>query len=116
MTVIGRPFPKGVSGNPGGRPKTRPFKDAIDRAIEKAEKGEEGAISLDDIALALFTEAKGGNVAAMKELADRTDGKVAQGLEHSGPDGEPMNKEITDQELCRIIAHIMLKADEGKKK
>ena len=71
---------KGQSGNPGGRPKSRPFKDALDRAIKASAEGKEAAISLDDIALALLTKAKSGDVPAIKELAERYDGKVAQAI------------------------------------
>lgn len=117
--TIGRPFQKGQSGNPGGRPKTRPFKEAIDRAIERAERGDDGAISMDDIADALFAKAKSGDTAAIRELADRTDGKVVQGLEHSGPEGEPIEM-ISDNDAVRRMAHMMLKAkrerEEGKTK
>jgi hypothetical protein len=68
-------FKPGQSGNPSGRPKSRPFKDAIDRII-KSENPE----ALEAAARALFNEAKGGNIQAIKELADRMDGKVPQAL------------------------------------
>lgn len=86
--TIGRPFAPGQSGNPGGRPKSRPFKDALDRAIKAAGEGDEGAFTLDDIAKALLTKAKSGDVPAIKELAERYDGKVPQSVavdEDSGP-------------------------------
>lgn len=83
--MVGTPFVKGQSGNPGGRPKSRPFKEALDRAIKASEKGEI-KISLDDIALALLTKAKSGDVPAIKELAERYDGKVPQAIEN-GEDG-----------------------------
>jgi len=33
---------------------------------------------------------------AIKELADRLDGKPAQMLEHSGPDSEPITKVVNE--------------------
>ena len=85
--TIGRPFKPGQSGNPGGRPKSRPFKEAIDRALKASEDAGAG-LSLDDIATALLLKAKSGDVAAIKELAERYDGKVPQAImndEESGP-------------------------------
>lgn len=84
--AFGKPFQPGQSGNPNGRPKSKPFREALDRAIKSAnEAGEEG-LSLDDIAKALLVKAKTGDVPAIKELAERYDGKVAQAIEN-GEDG-----------------------------
>jgi hypothetical protein len=63
-------FKPGQSGNPSGRPKSKPFKEALERAI--AERG------LDNSAIALLVKANSGDVAAIREIADRLDGKVAQ--------------------------------------
>ena|SRR5690348_14960093 len=58
----------GQSGNPGGRPKSKPFKEALEAIIK--ETGLHGA------AAALVAKANTGDVAALKEIADRLDGKV----------------------------------------
>jgi hypothetical protein len=71
-------FKPGQSGNPGGRPKTKPFKEALDRAI--AELGLDGA------AFALVAKANSGDVPALNMLADRMDGKVAQAIVGGGED------------------------------
>ncbi len=63
-------FKPGQSGNPNGRPKSKPFREALDRAI--AELGLDGA------AVALVAKANSGDVPALNMLADRMDGKVAQ--------------------------------------
>lgn len=75
--VIGRPFQPGQSGNPNGRPKSRPFKDALEKAL-KAAGDDKSAIEL--VAAALVEKARSGDVPAIKELADRMDGKVAQAI------------------------------------
>ena len=75
--VIGRPFQPGQSGNPNGRPKSKPFREAIQRALEEA--GDDKA-SLQAVATALVGKALLGDVPAIKELADRMDGKVAQAI------------------------------------
>ncbi len=72
-------FQKGQSGNPGGRGKNRPWRDAIERAIERASK--EGMQVVDDLADALIKKGKEGDVTALKELGDRLDGKVPQVLQ-----------------------------------
>jgi hypothetical protein len=79
--VVGRPFQPGQSGNPNGRPKTRPFKDALRKAIEAA--GDDNS-ALKLVAAALLAKAQEGDVPAIKEIADRLDGKVAQPI--SGDD------------------------------
>lgn len=73
--VIGRPFQPGQSGNPNGRPKTRPFKDALQKAL-KAIGDDKDALEM--VASALVSKAAMGDVPAIKELADRLDGKVTQ--------------------------------------
>lgn len=77
--ITGRWKP-GQSGNPSGRPKTKPFKEALQNLIDK--------VGLNDAATALVAKANTGDVAAIKEIADRLDGKVPQaigGSEELGP-------------------------------
>lgn len=66
------PWKPGQSGNPAGRPKSKPFKDALTEAIRD--------LGLKDAARALVVKANTGDVGALKELADRMDGKVPQGI------------------------------------
>lgn len=65
----------GTSGNPGGRSKERPFRDAL--RLEIAAAGENQR-SLRAVARALLDRAISGDVAAIQALADRLDGKVPQ--------------------------------------
>lgn len=74
-------IPKDAEGghaNPGGRPKTKPFTDALRAELDAA--GEDAA-ALRDIAAKLVEEARSGNLQAIKELADRLDGKPSQQME-----------------------------------
>jgi hypothetical protein len=87
--VLGRPFPKGVSGNPGGRPKTKPLTDAYRKnlgLVITAENAKElrlpagfiGKTVAEAIAIGQAKAAiKGGTIAA-REIADRTEGRTAQ--------------------------------------
>lgn len=84
-TVAGRtqnlkPWPKGVSGNPGGRPKRKPIEEALLAALTPAEA--------QAVAKALIWQAKRGNVRAFDSLADRVDGKVPQAV--MGDSGGPL--------------------------
>lgn len=75
------PFEPGKSGNPGGRPSTREFADMLRVALKQASGDK---TRLREVADALVTEAIAGNVPAIKEIADRLDGKATQPIEHSG--------------------------------
>jgi hypothetical protein len=75
----------GVSGNPGGRGKVKPFRDALRMQIAAA--GEDHR-ALRAVAQALLDKAAAGDVSAINLLADRLDGRVAQpvgGSEELGP-------------------------------
>lgn len=72
-----KPFKKGQSGNPKGRPRTRPLQNALLRAI--SEEGD-GPQELDQIAKKLIEEAKRGNLAAIKLLFERLDGPAQASL------------------------------------
>ena len=84
------PFEKGKSGNPGGRPKTRIWRDAIERAVHRRQSNKIDLEGIDDLADALINAAATGDIQALKEVGDRLDGKATQSIEHSGADGEPL--------------------------
>lgn len=65
-------------GQPGNKnaTKNRPFAEAINRAI-KQDNGKR----LRAIAESLLTKAAEGDISAIKEFADRVDGKVIQQIE-----------------------------------
>ena len=86
-------FPKGNKLNPGGEWAQKPFRDALRRALLREDKKSK-AIQLDRLAEALICEAVDGNVAALKEIADRIDGKVAQPQEVTGVDGGPIESTL----------------------
>jgi hypothetical protein len=77
------PFKKGQSGNPGGQPKNRIWRDAIERAIMR-RRGKLDLEGIDDLADKLIDAAFAGDMTAMKEFGDRMEGKPPQALEHSG--------------------------------
>src|SRR5882762_11457371 len=77
------PFQPGHKINAGGN-RAKPFRDALKLEIAQAD----GPRELRKIARALIKEAGSGNVMAIKEFADRLDGKVPQPV--AGDDENPL--------------------------
>ena len=73
-----KPFVKGVSGNPKGRPKLPDIKDALIKILSDEK---EGRTALDAILAALRAKAVKGDVKAAQELLDRAFGKSKQIIE-----------------------------------
>lgn len=83
----GKPFAKGQSGNPGGRPKTSGAVQDLARALTPdAIKALKEALQDDKL-----------KVAAAKVILDRGWGCAPQSLEMSGKDGGPI--EFTVREI-----------------
>lgn len=82
-------FESGKSGNPGGRPKTKPFKDALMMEALAAEREEECFAPKGSLRWNARQLLNQGDVQAIREIADRLDGKVPQGI--SGDEENPLN-------------------------
>jgi hypothetical protein len=77
-------FPKGQSGNPGGRPKV------LGEVQELARQHAPSAIA--ELArLALKAKSETARIAAIRELLDRSYGRPRQSMEVSGPAGDPLD-------------------------
>lgn len=67
--------------NPRGQQRDKPYRDALRRAIARAtSRAEDDPHALDRIAEAHLSRCSTGDMAAIKELADRLDGKPAQAI------------------------------------
>ncbi len=87
---IGKQFPPGVSGNPQGRPKLTKLTDALREQLAEINPDAPEETIAEQIARALISEAKLGNIAAIREVFDRSEGKAPINLDVGGKDGEPM--------------------------
>lgn len=79
-------------GNQNGA-KAKRWQKALERALARASNKDVDS-GLDEIADQVVNRARAGDKDAWKEVADRMDGKVPQGLEHSGPDGGQIEQSL----------------------
>ena len=74
-----KPFKPGQSGNPAGRPKSITMSEAYRRELAKLDPDDKhGRTFAEVLAEQIIIKAKGGDVAAVRELTDRTEGKPRQ--------------------------------------
>lgn len=83
-------------GNKNGENGKR-WRMAIDAALE--ERGADKWAALKQIANALLDKAQEGDMTAIKELGDRIDGKSAQPVALTDPDGGPLQITIKAYEI-----------------
>lgn len=108
------PFEPGVSGNPGGRRKAKPFFDALMIEAKAAENGEPCTAPVGSLRWNARKLLDAGEVATIKEIADRFDGKVPQAL--VGDDGEDpinMNVRLDAERFTRAIAGLFARTGES---
>jgi|SRR6516165_1921143 len=92
-------------GTRRGQQRDKPYREAL--RMELAAAGE-NMKKLREIARAHIERAAGGDMPAIKELADRLDGKVAQMLEHADADSNP----LSPLKIVREIVHIHATAED----
>src|SRR5262245_16311787 len=82
-----------LSRPPRGQQRDKPYREAL--RMELAAAGEDMK-KLREIAKVHIARCEAGHMQAIKDLADRIDGKPAQALEHSVPDSEPITKVVNE--------------------
>lgn len=107
-------LPGGKNGNKSFANHKR-WQQALTKALAD-EGGGDADKGLLVIAKQCVAAAKGGDMRAMREIGDRFDGKPAQAVELSGPDGGPMEIELSDEDIARRIAFVLAKASKGMEK
>ena len=98
-----QPFSKGQSGNPAGKPRTKPFHNAA-RRLAESNWQDIGIHPEDTVAEAIMkmmaaraiSPFNQQAVSAAKELADRAEGAPVQMHEHNGDGGEVANKGLEE--------------------
>ena len=93
-------WPKGVSGNPSGRPKKRYFTEICEGLLENPKSRKAMQAVITDI-----LERRGmASVLLMREIADRTEGKVKQEVEMSGTIDTISDEEMDNRIQAALVA------------
>ena len=87
-------FQAGQSGNPGGRPKLKPFKEALLMEAKAAENGDPCEAKPGSLRWNARKLLEHGEVASIREVADRIDGKVPQAVVGDA-EHEPVTLKVT---------------------
>jgi hypothetical protein len=91
----------GQSGNPEGGRKNKPFRDALMIEMKAIEMGEETVAPVGSLRWNARQLLIKGDVQAIKEVADRLDGKVPQGL-IGGDEGDNAIQIVNKIELVPV--------------
>src|ERR1700684_1380324 len=87
-----------VSPNPSGRPKTKPITDLCQEIINDPETREK----IKQQVIATLTGRGMAGVLLLRELAERVEGKITQGIELSGSIAT-MSDEQVDERLTKLL-------------
>jgi len=104
MATVGKPFVKGRSGNPKGRPKGTPSIPDILRRIGAEPAGVNNETKLDLVMRKVYAEAVKGRQWAVEFIATRTEGKPRDSMDmnltgqmtHAAPALEQTLRDYTD--------------------
>ncbi len=94
-----KPWPKGVSGNPGGR-KRKPM---LDRMLEEALTKND-SVTAKEISEKLIAMAKHGSLAAIKLIAERTEGTPLRHVAEGGAKEPQLSKEQINARLAQLLS------------
>ena len=84
-TMRGRPFERGRSGNPGGRPGGASLTAVLRRMLDEPHIQGSPVTNREKIASMLVELAARGDLGAIREVLDRTEGRAVQRQEQGDP-------------------------------
>ncbi len=87
---IGNRFKKGETGNPSGRPKLTKVTEALREQLAESMPGAPEETIAEAVVRSLLKEAVKGNIAAIKEVFDRSVGRSPLTIDTGNKDGEPL--------------------------
>ncbi len=94
---------KGASPNPGGRRKEKPFLDALRMEMLSAERGEPCPAPVGSLRWNARKLLETGEIATIRELADRLDGKVPQGIV-GDDEADPISFMVRHEQALKELA------------
>jgi hypothetical protein len=101
-----KPWPKGESGNPGGRPKKKPITDELERLLQEQAPDASGRTWRAVIAESLLRQAAKGDVRAISELTNRIEGKPLQAVQLGADGGLEMLAEELEKARKRMLGDV----------
>ena len=93
-----KPWKPGQSGNPSGRPKSKPITDLCEEIINHPETREK----IKQQVIQTLTSRGMAGVLLLREIGERVEGKVTQGIELSGSIAT-MTDEQVDERLTKLL-------------
>lgn len=108
-----KPFKPGQSGNPAGRPKSITLSEAYRKQLAMTDETDPLKRTFAEVlAEQMIVKAKTGDVAALKEVADRVEGKAKQTITLSTDRREQVERAI-DRMIGRAASdgHILTRED-----
>lgn len=98
-----KPWPKGVSGNPGGRPKKQPITEAYLAVAGRGVPGNRRGLTYAQVAAERqFRAALKGSTLAIREIADRIEGKPRQSIDMTHHEDFLAGRSTEDKEFFAV--------------
>lgn len=94
-----KPWPKGVSGNPSGRPKSR----HITMSYEKYLRSPKGQKEIQNVFRDILSKRGMAAVLLLREMAERTEGKVPQEIDMTA-EINTMSDDDLNERLAKLLA------------
>ena len=98
-----RAFPRGRSGNPGGRPKGQSITAALRAELDRPCADDPSVTQGERIAERLIGMALAGDLGAIREILDRTEGKAVARTEQGDPGEFDELAHLSTEELLEML-------------